>query len=67
MLSLTVHILGDVTVFQCVGRITFAYADGLRIAAIKQPRVRVLLQSDIVPPKPCGTCKLPHEQLKTNR
>jgi anti-anti-sigma factor len=41
MLSLTVHILGDVTVFQCVGRITFAYADALRIAVIKQPRVRV--------------------------
>ena len=41
MLSLTVHILGDVTVFRCVGRITFAYADALRIAVIKQPRVRV--------------------------
>ena len=41
MLSLTVHILGDVTVFQCVGRITFAHADALRIAVIKQPRVRV--------------------------
>jgi anti-anti-sigma factor len=41
MLSLTVHILGDVTVFGCVGRITFAYTDALRIAVIKQPRVRV--------------------------
>jgi len=41
MLSLTVHTLGDVTVFRCVGRITFAYADTLRIAVIKQPRVRV--------------------------
>lgn len=41
MLSLTAHILGEVTVFRCVGRITFAYADALRIAVIKQPRVRV--------------------------
>jgi anti-anti-sigma factor len=41
MLSLTVHIFGDVTVFRCVGRITFAYTDALRIAVIKQPRVRV--------------------------
>jgi anti-anti-sigma factor len=41
MVSLTVQILGNATVFQCVGRITFAYADALRIAVIRQPRVRV--------------------------
>jgi anti-anti-sigma factor len=41
MLSLTVHILGDVTVFRCVGRITFAYTDTLRTAVIKQARLRV--------------------------
>jgi anti-anti-sigma factor len=43
MLSLTVHILGDVTVFRCVGRITFAYTDTLRIAVIKQTRLRVVV------------------------
>jgi anti-anti-sigma factor len=44
MLNLTVHDLGDVTIFRCAGRITFPYADELRNAIQKpQPgRVAVL-------------------------
>jgi anti-anti-sigma factor len=41
MLRLTIQNLSDVTVFRCEGRITFAYADMLRIAVLKQPRNRV--------------------------
>ena len=41
MLSLTVQNLGDVTMFRCVGRITLADADVLRIAVLTQQRGRV--------------------------
>ena len=43
MLGLTIQNLGDVTIIRCKGRITFAYADMLRIAVLKQQRVRVVV------------------------
>lgn len=43
MLRLTIQDLGDVTIFRCAGRITFAYADMLRIAVLKQRRVGVVV------------------------
>src|SRR6516225_5787971 len=41
MLSITVQNLGDVTMFRCVGRITLADADLLRIAVRSEQRGRV--------------------------
>jgi anti-anti-sigma factor len=43
MLSLTIHNLGDVTIFRCAGRIMFPYADTLRTAVLRQPRFRVVV------------------------
>ena len=40
LLTLTIHDLGDVNVFECAGRIVFGCADVLRIAVLRQPRVR---------------------------
>lgn len=41
MLKVTVHNLGDVTIFHCTGRIAFGYADRLLIAISKQPLCRI--------------------------
>jgi anti-sigma B factor antagonist len=41
MLSLTIHNLGDVTVFQCAGRITANDGDTLRKAVFSQSPIRV--------------------------
>lgn len=41
MLSLTVHNLGDVTVFRCAGRIEFGGGDGLQAAISTQSQVRI--------------------------
>lgn len=41
MLSLTVHRLGDVTVFRCTGQIAFGSGDGLRTALSTQSRSRI--------------------------
>lgn len=43
MLTLTIHDLGDVNVFECAGRIVFGCADVLRIAVLRHPRVRVVV------------------------
>jgi anti-anti-sigma factor len=43
MLSLTIHNLGDVTIFRCAGRIMFPCADTLRTAVLRQPRFRVVV------------------------
>ncbi len=41
MLSLTIHDLGELTVFQCAGRIIAGDADVLRSAVLSQSRVRI--------------------------
>ena len=41
MLSLTIHNLGDATVFRCAGRITFGSGDSLRTAISTQSRMRI--------------------------
>ena len=41
MLTLTIHQLGDVTVFRCVGRITAEDRDALRIAVVTRPHLRI--------------------------
>lgn len=41
MLSLTVHNLGDVTVFRCAGQIAFGSGDSLRTAISTQSRTRI--------------------------
>ena len=41
MLNLTIHDLGDVTVFRCAGRITAEDGDVLRKAVLSQSRIRV--------------------------
>jgi anti-anti-sigma factor len=50
MLSFRIQKLGDATVIRCAGRITFSYADALRIAVLRQPRIRtvVLDLADII-------------------
>lgn len=42
-LTLTIHDLGDVKVFECAGRIVFGCADILRIAVLRHPRVRIVV------------------------
>ena len=41
MLSLTVHNLGDVTVFRCAGRIEFGGGDGLQASISTQSQMRI--------------------------
>jgi anti-anti-sigma factor len=41
MLSLTIHNLGEVTVFRCVGRITAEDRDALRNTVLTQPHIRI--------------------------
>ena len=41
MLSLTIHNLGDVTVFRCAGRITADDVNVLRNAVLTQPHIRI--------------------------
>lgn len=41
MLSLTVHRLGDVTVFRCTGQIAFGSGDGLRTALSTHSRSQI--------------------------
>lgn len=50
MLSLRIKRLGDATIIRCAGRITVSYADALRIAVLRQPRIRtvVLDLADII-------------------
>lgn len=41
MLRIAIHNLGDVTIYQCKGRIVFGYVDGLLTALSKQPGLRI--------------------------
>ena len=41
MLNVTVHSLGELTIFRCTGRITFGYANTLLNAISKWPSARV--------------------------
>jgi anti-sigma B factor antagonist len=43
MLSLRIQKLGDAIVIRCAGRITFTYADALRIAVLRQRRIRTVV------------------------
>jgi len=43
MLNLKIQKLGDTTVIQCAGRITFPSADTLRTAILQQPRMRAVI------------------------
>jgi len=41
MLGITIHNLGDVTIYRCAGRIVFGYEDRVLSAVRKQPGVRI--------------------------
>jgi anti-anti-sigma factor len=43
MLNLKIHKLGDATVIQCAGRITFPGADNLRAAILRQSQMQALV------------------------
>ena len=43
MLNVTVHKLGEVTIFRCTGRIAFGYADTLLTAISKGPQSRIAI------------------------
>jgi anti-anti-sigma factor len=43
MLTLKIHDLGDNKVLECAGQITSGCADILRIAVLRQPRVRIVV------------------------
>ena len=70
MLSLTIHNLGDVTVFRCAGRITADDVNVLRNAVLTQPHIRIAVLDlggiSAVDAAGLGTLVYLHKWVKTS-